>query len=131
MSPKVPGSKAILMTEDWKILLLYRTADAPTAPSTWTCPGGHLEINEDPYQGICRELAEEIGHIPLPLEKIDVYENRLVRVHIYHAMLDTNLDGLILGTEEQQMGLYTLQDAYKLPIDDINEHCLRLTTRIL
>lgn len=29
--------------------------------SKWTCPGGHIEAGEDPYEGACRELKEETG----------------------------------------------------------------------
>lgn len=28
---------------------------------TWTCPGGHLEPGEDPYEGAIREMKEETG----------------------------------------------------------------------
>lgn len=39
----------------------------------WTCPGGHLEDGEDPYEGAIRELKEEAN--------IDCEDIRLVGSH--------------------------------------------------
>ncbi len=40
-----------------QFLLLKRA----TAPFLWAPPGGRLEINEDPRQGVIREVREETG----------------------------------------------------------------------
>jgi 8-oxo-dGTP pyrophosphatase MutT (NUDIX family) len=40
---------------------------------TWTVPGGHIEVNEDPYEGAIRELKEETG--------LDVEDIKLVGSH--------------------------------------------------
>lgn len=39
----------------------------------YTCPGGHLDQGEDPYEGAIRELKEETG--------LDVEDIKLVKVH--------------------------------------------------
>ena len=38
----------------------------------WTPPGGHLESGEDPIEGACREVNEEVG--------IDIWPDDLIKV---------------------------------------------------
>ena len=128
--PKVPGAKAILLTEDNRLLLLYRGISAPTAPNTWTVPGGHVDEGEDPDETIYRELEEEIGYAPTELKKLDIFENDWAIIHIYYGKLDKLLSELTLG-EEEKMELFTLTDAAKLPRDDQNEFCLQLAKRLI
>lgn len=47
---------AYLFHED-RMLLLKRVNE----PSIWGPPGGHLEVLEDPVQGLLREIREETG----------------------------------------------------------------------
>jgi 8-oxo-dGTP pyrophosphatase MutT (NUDIX family) len=46
-----------LVTNDKDMLLMGKREDN----QKWTCPGGHIETGEDPYEGACRELKEETG----------------------------------------------------------------------
>lgn len=50
------AQKAIL-THEKKILL---TCD-PRTPDTWELPGGRLNVDEEPQEGLKRELFEELG----------------------------------------------------------------------
>ena len=43
------------------VLLLKRGAAAPTYPSSWCLPGGHLCAGESPAETAARELEEETG----------------------------------------------------------------------
>lgn len=52
------GIKALIFKGD-KILILQRTATAPSFPLTWDLPGGLLEENELPIKAIIREINEE------------------------------------------------------------------------
>ena len=44
-----------------KILLLHNSMEDPNRPGSEDFPGGRLEVGENPYDGLKRELAEELG----------------------------------------------------------------------
>jgi 8-oxo-dGTP diphosphatase len=54
----VPAATAIIL--DGRRLLLGRRARPPYA-GAWDLPGGFLEANEGPLEGLRRELREELG----------------------------------------------------------------------
>lgn len=48
-----------LIENNGKYLVLLRSPDAETWPDHWDLPGGKLEDNETPKEGIEREIQEE------------------------------------------------------------------------
>ena len=44
-----------------KNLLLKRRPNDPHKPGAWDIPGGRLELGEDPFEGLKREVKEEIN----------------------------------------------------------------------
>jgi ADP-ribose pyrophosphatase YjhB (NUDIX family) len=56
--PKV-GVFAAVFDENDKILCVKINYGS----GNWTLPGGHLENNESPYDGVKREVLEETGYI--------------------------------------------------------------------
>jgi len=46
---------------DGELLVLYNALDDPNRPGESDFPGGRLELGEDPYSGLNRELREELG----------------------------------------------------------------------
>lgn len=53
------GQKAVVIRRDGKILILKRAGSDSDAK--WSLPGGALEKDEDPTDGIIREIKEETG----------------------------------------------------------------------
>jgi len=118
---------AILQYED-KFLMQLRD-DIPTIihPGVWTMFGGHLEINEQPEIGVCRELQEEIGYVPLQISHFRTYAddlplddqslgdralyNRVIR-HVFYGCLDVGLNMLELN-EGWDMDLLSLSEIIK------------------
>lgn len=66
--PKV-GVFAAVFDEDNKILCVKINYGS----CNWTLPGGHLETNESPYDGVKREVLEETGYIVDIENLISVY----------------------------------------------------------
>jgi ADP-ribose pyrophosphatase YjhB (NUDIX family) len=74
--------------------------------------GGHLEINEEPKIGVCRELQEEIGYVPQQISHFRTYSDdlalgdqdlgdrasndRVVR-NVFYGCLDVGLNMLELN----------------------------------
>ncbi len=56
----VPRTVAFVCHEDF-VLLLKRRDDSRIHPGRYNGVGGHLERDEDPASGICREIVEETG----------------------------------------------------------------------
>lgn len=69
---KVIGSGALVYSLNTKRFLFLHRTDGKTA-NTWGLVGGGTEIGETPFEGLKREILEEIGHMPdivksIPLE---------------------------------------------------------------
>ena len=47
------------------VLLVKRAASRAFNPGVWDFPGGHSEDGESPEQALARELAEELGVVPM------------------------------------------------------------------
>lgn len=68
--PKVGVFAAIVDDKD-RILLVK----IGYGSCNWTLPGGHLEKNESPYEGVAREVLEETGYIVDVENLISVYSS--------------------------------------------------------
>lgn len=55
------ATKAIVLREDGKILVLLRGKEAPTNALHWDLPGGVLDHGEGADAGVIREVKEETG----------------------------------------------------------------------
>jgi 8-oxo-dGTP pyrophosphatase MutT (NUDIX family) len=65
--------KAIIKSDD-KFLIVLRSPKAKYFPEHWDFPGGKLDLNEDPFAGIEREVLEETGLKVKALDVVGVYE---------------------------------------------------------
>jgi 8-oxo-dGTP diphosphatase len=54
-----------ILISDGKVLLARRSAHRRAYPDCWSFPGGHVEKGESTEETLLRELAEEIGVIPV------------------------------------------------------------------
>ena len=53
------ASVVMIFNEKGRVLILKRTADSITYPSTWSFPGGGADEDEDPFDCASREVFEE------------------------------------------------------------------------
>lgn len=72
MIKKVRGSGALFISKDTKRFLVLQKASGKKE-GIWGLAGGKVEAGESIWQGLCREIVEEIGFMPdliksIPLE---------------------------------------------------------------
>lgn len=62
----------ILLRGD-RVLLVKRAASRSFYPGVWDIPGGHSEDGEVPEQTLVRELAEELGVVPVMYRELPIH----------------------------------------------------------
>ncbi|WP_131736334.1 NUDIX hydrolase [Actinomadura roseirufa] len=84
----------IVRRADGRILAIKRADDG-----RWVPPGGVLELNETPFEGVVREVLEETGVRVEPERLTGVYKN-MNRGVVSLAILCTPIEGIPHTTEE-------------------------------
>ena len=72
------AAKSFIVDSKGNILLIKRRSNDVHKPGAWDIPGGRLELGEDPFLGLKREVKEETN--------LDV--NILAPLHIQHFTRD-------------------------------------------
>ncbi len=80
------AQKAIITNKENHILLLKRSQKASNT-EYWSFPGGALENDEDPYEGIAREVLEET----------QISMNNLRIFHVFTAKNTKGMRRLVIG----------------------------------
>lgn len=76
------STRAVILTPEGRFLLfLSRFDPGSELPPQWVFPGGGLESDEEPFQGIVREVFEETGRL-FEQGQFEVFAS------IHHAMED-------------------------------------------
>ena len=55
-----------------KLFVIKRVENDVQSPGIWELPGGRLELGEDPYIGLIREIKEETGLYIRPINPLSV-----------------------------------------------------------
>lgn len=112
------GIKAIIK-KDNKYLLLHKSLTVPRFPDFWDFPGGGLDDDEDPTEGIKREVLEETS---LKIEPIKVIwktqaevNGNMVEYKVYSVKLLS--DEIKLSHEHTEFKWLTKEELLKLKVE--------------
>lgn len=108
----------VFMECERKLLLLQR-ASHTFSPGNWAVPGGKLEKNETPLEGLLREISEELQLSPPP-KALKYFKSFYVRhpvidyrLHLFQWLL-TSIPKITITPKEHQAFLWQ-------PIDRFSE----------
>jgi ADP-ribose pyrophosphatase YjhB (NUDIX family) len=89
----VPGAEAVCFDADGRVLLGRRRL--PPSQGLWDLPGGFLHEGEHPEDALRREVEEETGRVPEPVEFLGMwnepYDGRVVLCLTWLARLDEDV----------------------------------------
>ena len=91
LTEKIICSGALICSQDTNRFLLLQKAQGKHA-GTWGLVGGTNLVGENPWQGLQREMEEEIGSLPyilktIPLETF-VSNDRVFNFHTYMCVIE-------------------------------------------
>ena len=110
VTEKIICSGALICSQDTNRFLLVQKAHGKHA-GTWGLVGGTNLVGENPWQGLQREMEEEIGSLPyikktLPLEKF-VSNDSIFNFHTYFCVVETEFIP-VLSDEHDAWGWFDL-----------------------
>ena len=68
-----------LLVRDGRVLLGRRADDREWLPGAWDVIGGHIEPGESAAAALARELAEELGVVPMAQRELGLLESDATR----------------------------------------------------
>jgi 8-oxo-dGTP diphosphatase len=100
------------------LILRDNRPDIPN-PNSWTRPGGRLDEQETPDQGMARECQEEISLVPQDLHLIGIEDEKLI---FLARLTDEEAKIVKLGNEGQKLDFFTLPEAAQLNVSSRLNH---------
>ncbi|MCH9634555.1 MAG: hypothetical protein S4CHLAM7_13080 [Chlamydiae bacterium] len=91
-----------LIIKNGKLLIMKRSPNKKASPNIWETLSGRLHPNENPYEGLLREIKEESG-LEVTLEKtpFDVYTTRYLKQPMIALVFEAkHLSGEVNLSEE-------------------------------
>lgn len=96
------AAKAMIFNNRGEVLLLKRRPSDVHNPSTWDIPGGRLEEEESPFDGVVRETHEESGlsievHEPLGIHYFTRQDGQHITMIVFRC---SHKEGEVILSEE-------------------------------
>lgn len=117
----------IIRNENNQILVALRPPNK-TLAGLWEFPGGKLELDEHPFIGLQRELAEEIGiHVKQATPWLDVVDETINRITHLDVWTINEFSGEPYGREGQLIRWVNITELPTLTFPNANKPiCERL-----
>ncbi|MGC4796235.1 NUDIX hydrolase [Micromonospora saelicesensis] len=129
---QLPISVKLVIDHHGKVLLLRNERDE------WELPGGKLEVGETPEDGVCREVAEELG---LTITEVDIIDSWVYVItpirHVFIVSFGATYVGdeaLVYSAEHKELGVFAYDEVPHLHMPEPYKrtiqrwHKRRLTT---
>src|SRR3989338_694232 len=103
-----------------KFLILLRSPKAEFFPEHWDFPGGKLELNEEPFSGVEREILEGTGLKVKALKVVGVYEMVLKGIPHRFSVYSTRLlldENVKISHEHLNFKWATKEELLKLKVE--------------
>jgi len=105
--------------QDGKLLIVQRAKGSTHQPNMWELPGGRLDIGENPFDGLPREVKEETGfdvivQAPLSVRHFTRQDGQTITLIVFVCEIT---GGTISVSEEHQHVQFVPLDQYTQFID--------------
>ena len=112
------GIKAIIK-KDNKYLLLHKSLTVPRFPDFWDFPGGGLDDDEDPTEGIKREVLEETSLKIEPIKVIWKTQAEVNGIMVEYKIYSVKLlsEEIKLSHEHTEFKWLTKEELLKLKVE--------------
>lgn len=124
--PSIIVAVGIIISIEKKILIAQRPQHRSYA-GLWEFPGGKIEQNETIYQGLCRELSEEIGIEVVSAKPFIEYGYHYPDRHItLHSYIVEDYFGQPKGCESQIIRWINVGDLTNYSFPEGNTQMIKL-----
>lgn len=120
-------TQKIIILDNNNILLIHRSATAPTRPLEWDFPGGALAFGEDPVKGITRETAEETGLTITEVRPLDISSFLADDTYTLFIMYTTNTVNIniTLSNEHDRMKWVSKEELLMMDVPEVFKDAVR------
>lgn len=118
-------TRAIILNNNWEVLLLKKTSSEKYGSDRWVYPGGTVEFWEDVEITLARELQEEIG---VKIRNLQLFDQRKMMIWDEHwvglyYIVDIIWDPKnIESGKHQELRWMSLKD---IPVDMLHSHLVK------
>ncbi|MCG2829031.1 NUDIX domain-containing protein [Methanothermobacter sp. K4] len=94
--------RAFIEDDNGRVLIIKRSENSKTNPSTWELPGGKIGTGESIEEALKREVREETGLEITPSEVMGVVEQKFPIINAVHIIIRCRASGNVKLSHEHE-----------------------------